>query len=136
MGQPSSGRAGRLTNSVHRSRLSGAVQAVGQDLGRQAVPAGRQRDVDLAVSRAAVELRRSAGTRTGSPASPSVLDFQKPALDQAIEMKRGQRATDFQRRRGMVATDGLGCARDELVQLPSDRLGQESDPVEIVVCWS
>ena len=59
---------GRPRGRSPRPRAREAVQAVGEDLGSEAIPPRRERHVDLAPRRAAVELGRATGTGAGPAA--------------------------------------------------------------------
>ena len=53
----------------------------------------READLELLI-RSAVQLRRTSGTRPCPAREPPILGAEQPGLDQAIEVERGQRASD------------------------------------------
>ena len=91
----------------------------------------READLELLI-RSAVQLGRTSGTGPCPARESPVLGTEQPGLDQAIEVERGQRTSDPDRRRRLVAPDRVRSADDVQVQGPTDRFGQRCDRVEAI----
>ena len=98
--------AGRLLELLGRGRRPGVVprrfERLGEEPRRGLVAALGEGDGELAW-RAAVELGRSAGARTGPAGQAPVLGDQQAFPDEAVEVEGGERAGHPDRGGGRVA---------------------------------
>ena len=80
-----------------------------------------------------VELGRPTGT--GTPAGAQALEagLEETAVDQAVEVVRGQRAADSDRARRLVSADRAGLADHESVQAPSNVVAEAGDHRDLLV---
>ncbi len=115
----------------HRAATTArTIDARREDPRSDVVAPRRKRDVDRPIDRAAIELGRPSGARTRSTGAAPERRLEQPALDQSIEMKRGERATDSGCGRSLVPVDGLRGGRRVLVDPPTDRLGEQRHLVD------
>ena len=121
----------RLGGLVERGRALAAFERGGEQAGQEVLSALGERHVELD-GRAPVQLRGSAGTRSGPTGQAAVLGRQQSGFDEAVEVECGQGAPDAECPSRRVPADRIGRAGDVEVEGAPDRLGEWREGIETV----
>src|SRR5690606_30207982 len=84
------------------------------------------------------ELRRTPGSRTGTPTEPLEADLEDPSVGELVEVERSDRSRDAQGGGGVVPGRPAVGARHQAIQVAPQRLvegGDGGDP-SVEVGWS